>query len=101
MGPFSSVNTRDPVLQQVVRGELVELADELARLEVEDRVALLELVELLEHGDGHRHVVFLEVVERIKVVEDDRRVEDEDLLLFAGHRGTPGPADTGPAQESG
>ena len=76
---------RDPLVQHVVVGQLVELADELAGLEVEDRVPLLELVELLEHRDRDRDVVLLEVVESVEVVEDDGGVEDEDLALRLGH----------------
>ena len=76
---------RDPLLEHVVVRGLVELADELARLEVEDRVPLLESVELLEHRDQDRDVVLLEVVERVEVVEDDRGVENEDLALRFRH----------------
>src|SRR4029077_3449378 len=78
---------RDPLVQHVVVGELVELADELAGLEVEDRVPLLELIELLEHRDRDRDVVLLEVLESVEVVEDDGGVEDEDLLVRLGHEG--------------
>jgi hypothetical protein len=45
-----------------------------------DRAALLELVELFEHGDRDRDVVLLEAVDGVGVVEDDRGVEDEDLV---------------------
>ncbi len=76
---------RDPLVEHVVVGQLVELADELARLEVQDRVPLLELVELLEHRDRDRDVVLLEILESVEVVEDDRGVEDEDLALRLGH----------------
>ena len=77
---------RDPLAQQVAAREGVELADELPRLQVHHAVALLELVELLEHGDRHRHVVLLEVLERLAVVEDHRGVEDEDLGAAGGGR---------------
>ena len=70
---------RDPVPQVALLGELVEVAHELPRVEVDDVVALLELVELLEHRQGHGHVVLLERGHGLEVVEDDRGVEDEDL----------------------
>ena len=69
----------DPLAQQVAAGEGVELADELPRLQVHHAVALLELIELLEDCDRHRHVVLLEVPQRLAVVEDHRGVEHEDL----------------------
>ena len=78
---------RDPLVQHVVVRELVELADELAGLEVEDRVPLLELIELLEHRDRDRDVVLLEVLEGVEVVQHDGGVEDEDLALRLGHLG--------------
>jgi hypothetical protein len=69
----------DPLGQHVAAGEAVELADELAGLQVEDRVALLELVQLFEDGNGDGDVVFLEVEDGVEVVEDDRGVEDKDF----------------------
>ena len=65
---------RNPLPEHVVTGELVELADELPGLEVQDRVALLEGVELLQDSDGDRDVVLLEALEGVPVVEDDRGV---------------------------
>src|SRR5208337_4271709 len=58
----------------------VELAGKLARVEVDDLVALLELVDLLQHGDGDHDRVLLEGVDAVVVVEDDVRVQDEDLV---------------------
>jgi hypothetical protein len=40
-------------------------------------IPLLEPVELLEHGDGHRDVVFLEIVDASGVVKDNVGVENE------------------------
>lgn len=52
-----------------------------ARLDpqVDDAVALFELVELFQDGDWHHHVVLIEVVDGVGVVQDDRGVENEDL----------------------
>ena len=41
---------------------------------------LLEVVHFLNHHDGQHHVVFLEVQDRVGVVEKHIRVEDKHLL---------------------
>ena len=62
-------------------GELVDVPHEGAGIEREGVVALLELVQFLDHGDGDHEVVLLEPLDRLVVVQDDVGVEDE----YLGH----------------
>ncbi len=78
----------DPGVKQGLLGQAVECAQELARLEVDGFVTLLETVELLEHRDGNDDVVLLELVHALAVVKDDVGVEHEHLRLPSNcHRG--------------
>ena len=80
-------------------GELVDVPHEGAGVEREGVVALLELVQFLDHGDGDHEVVLLEPLDRLVVVQDDVGVEDEylghgfgvvSLLPPGSSSGTPG-----------
>ena len=62
-------------------GELVDVPHEGAGVEREGVVALLELVQFLDHGDGDHEVVLLEPLDRLVVVQDDVGVEDK----YLGH----------------
>jgi hypothetical protein len=71
---------RQPVAQRAVPGEVIELTNELAGLEVDQVITALEAVELLQHDDGERDVVLLEVVDAGVVEEDHVGVDHEELL---------------------
>ena len=71
---------RQPLGERAVARQLVQLADELARLEVDEVVTALEAVELLQDDDGQRDVVLLEVVDAGVIEEDDVGVDHEELL---------------------
>ena len=62
-------------------GEFVDVPHEGAGVVREGVVALLELVQFLDHGDGDYEVVLLEPLDRLVVVQDDVCVEDE----YLGH----------------
>ena len=90
------VPERQPVGERPVAGQLVQLADELPRLEVDEVVTALEAVELLQHDDRERDVVLLEVVDAGVIEENDVRVDHEELLHLSslalpvdGRRGSP------------
>ena len=56
---------------QLVGGQFVEPTDEGAGVVMDLFTALLESVQLLEHGDGQIDVVVLEMVDATVVVQDD------------------------------
>ena len=56
---------------QFVGGQFVEPTDEGAGVVMDLFTALLESVQLLEHGDGQIDVVVLEMVDATVVVQDD------------------------------
>ena len=66
--------------ERPVAGQLVQLAYELSRLEVDEVVAPLEAVQLLQDHDGQRDVVLREVVDARVIEEDDVGVDHEELL---------------------
>jgi hypothetical protein len=78
--PPAPLAERQAVGERPLAAQLVELADELPRLEVDQVVTALEAVELLQHDDAQRHVVLLEVVDAGVIEEDDVRVDHEELL---------------------
>ena len=76
----AALTERQPLGERAVACQLVQLADELPRLEVDQVVPAFEAVELLEHHDRKRDVVLLEVVDAGVVEEDHVRVDHEQLL---------------------
>jgi hypothetical protein len=78
--PPAALAERQPLGDRPVSRQLVQLADELARLEVDEVVTALEAVELLEDDDRHRDVVLLEVVDTGVIEKDDIGVDHEELL---------------------
>ena len=60
--------------------ELVEDARQRARVAPHLAHLSLELVDLLDHVDRDHDVVVLELVDRLRVVEENVRVEHEDFL---------------------
>src|SRR5690554_7988038 len=63
--------------EELLSGQFVHLAYKLPGLKVDLLVALLELVELFEHGDGQHHVVVLKIVQALVVVQEHVGVENE------------------------
>ena len=95
--PLAEGDALGPELPLV--GELVDVPHEGAGVEREGVVALLELVQFLDHGDGDHEVVLLEPLDRLVVVQDDVGVEDKylghgfgvvSLLPPGSSSGTPG-----------
>ena len=70
---------RGPLLGKHVARDAVETAEELAGLEVDVVVPLLEAVEFFQDRDRDGDVVFFEIANATGVVQDDIRVEDEEL----------------------
>jgi len=60
--------------------QLVERADDLARVAARLVVVLLELVQLLDHRERDDDLVLLELEDRLRVVQQHVRVEHEMLL---------------------
>ena len=84
--PSPPLPERQTLGERPVARELVELADELPRLEVDEVVTALEAVELLQHDDRQGDVVLLEVVDAGVIEEDDVRVDHEELLHLPSRR---------------
>ncbi len=70
---------RGPVVRKQVAGQRIERAGELAGLEVQVAVPLLELVQLLQHRDGNHHVVVAERENALGIVQDHVGVEHKQL----------------------
>ena len=68
--------------QRALRPETVERARDGAGVAARFVVVLLEGVELLDHREGNDHLVLGELEDRLRVVEEHVRVEDE--VLAAG-----------------
>ena len=83
-----------PLLGEHVAGDAVERAEELAGLEVDVVVPFLEAVEFFQDRDRDGDVVLFEIANAAGVVQDDIRVEDEELgMVLRGasvHRGPVG-----------
>ncbi len=67
-------------VQQLVAAHGVELAGKLAGVEIDDLVALFEPVDLFKDRDRDDDVVLLEGVHAIVIVQDDVRIQNEDLV---------------------
>jgi hypothetical protein len=80
------VAQRDAVFGDHVAGELIQFPQKLAGLSVNVAAALLEPVQLFEHGDGDRDVVLVEIEDAGRVVQDDVRIENEQLDLSGRRR---------------
>ena len=70
---------RGPLLGKNVARDLIETAEELAGLEVDVVVPFLEAVEFFQDRDRDGDVVFFKIANAAGVVQDDIRVEDEEL----------------------
>ena len=71
-----------PRAEGLVVRQFIDFAHEPARVETQCVVAFLEFVEFLDDGDRNHQVVVLELPDGLVVVEDDVRVQHEDLRLF-------------------
>ena len=76
----AAAGQRDPIAQELVPAHGIELAGELARVEVDGLVPFLELVDLLQHGDRDDNIVLLERADAVVVMKDDVCVEHEDFV---------------------
>ena len=70
---------RSPLLGKNVARDLIETAEELAGLEVDVVVSLFEAVEFFQDRDRDGDVVLFEIANAAGVVQDDIRVQDEEL----------------------
>ncbi len=77
----------DALGQKMLPGQLVQVADELPGLEVDQVAAFFELVQFLQHHDGDDDVVFLKILDAGVVVQNHVGVQHEEFFcLFAfGH----------------
>ena len=70
---------RCPLLGKNIARDLIETAEELAGLEVDVVVPFLEAVEFFQDRDRDGDVVFFKIANATGVVQDDIRVQDEEL----------------------
>src|SRR5690606_4337623 len=59
-----------PLINQFLAGQLVDKADEAARLEIAGFIASFHIIEFFEHLNGNGYIMLLEIIEGIVVVED-------------------------------
>ncbi len=67
----------DTAVKDPFRRDLVEFLEEVARVEIEGFVTLLEFVQLFNNGDRDDDVVFFKLVQACAVVQDDVGVQDK------------------------
>jgi hypothetical protein len=79
----------DPLLHQIFVGKLVHVPDELAGMEIINRIPFFELVNLFQNRHGDCHIMLFEVEYGIKVVKDNRGIQYKDFLLLFWHKPTP------------
>ncbi len=63
------------------------LSQKGSRLKVYVFIAFLESIEFLQHDDGNDYIVFLEVLDAIRIVQDDIRINHKELGLGLKHAG--------------
>ena len=71
-----------PLLGKDIARDLVETAEELAGLEVDVVVPFLEAVEFFQDRDRDGDVVFFKIANAAGVVQDDIRVQNEELGIM-------------------
>jgi prolyl oligopeptidase len=70
----------DALVQTTLGAQSIQQAGHGARIATNLRLILFEMVHFLNHDDGNHHIVFLEMEDGIGIVEQDIRVQNEDLL---------------------
>ncbi len=71
---------RYPFGQRGLVRKAVDDPDELPRFEVDGIVPLFKIIEFLKHCDRNGNIVVVETADRIVVIQNNRGVEDKDLL---------------------
>ena len=73
---------RNPAVEDVIPGEVVQGAQKFARVAVENILAFLEAVELFDDGDRNNDIMFVELVDTTAVVQDDIGIQNKGLPNF-------------------
>ena len=79
--PLSPAQGKAPV-KQFVTAELIQFPGKLPCMKIDDVVPFLETVQLLQHGNRHRYIVLVEVMNAFIVMKQDIGIKYKNLANF-------------------